>query len=248
MNQWKAEWQKIRGMSRQDARWYIWEYYKIHIMFLAIGIFFLVLIIQANFGHRQETVLAVYLVDTDITQEQAETANSVYMAKLALNPQDQQVVMDAGIQVEGGTVASLQKLLVSVAAKEVDVLLSDADITDYLMKGGALSDLSVVLPDEVLAQYRERLIYVDAAELSAWTESNRAGEAEAVVLLHQNPDGMTTPVPVAVDVTEGCEAFYGRPAEYGTVLFSVAVTTQHREASAEFLTDLLEVEGEGNEA
>ena len=62
----KAELNKIRGMSRSDALWYIWEYYKYYMMGLMIILFFVVLVIQSNVANRIETVLSVDLVDVGI--------------------------------------------------------------------------------------------------------------------------------------------------------------------------------------
>ena len=71
MGKLRTEWNKIRGMKRRDALWYVWEYYKIHLMFLAIILFFVVLIIQANVINRQETVLSVLMADLGVEQEKA---------------------------------------------------------------------------------------------------------------------------------------------------------------------------------
>ena len=238
----KAEWNKIRGMKRRDALWYVWEYYKIHLMFLAIILFFVVLIIQANVVNRQETVLSVLLADVGVGQEEAAAFESAYAEKLALDPKRQKVSASVAT-IEGGRVAELEKLIMGVAAGEDDVLLCDADITDYLLKAGALSDLEAVLPEELLARCEGRLLYVDADALSAWTEANRAGNAEAVILLSADPADMARPVAVGVDVTAGCEAVFERPAAFGTAILSVAVTTRRQEAAAAFLSYLLEQGG-----
>ncbi len=243
MEKWKQEWRKIRAMNRRDAWWYIWEYYKIHMAFAAVILFFLVLILQANFGHRQETMLSVTLVDTGITRESAEELAAVYTKASGLDPATQKVSIDASLQVEGGTVANLQKLVMTVAAEEVDVLISDEDIIDYMLKGGALSDLQTVLPEDTLSRLSGRLVYVDADALKAWTEANRAGQAEEKILISAVKEGMTTPVPVGVDVTGFCGAVFDRPDEYGMLVFSVAVTTRRQEAAAAFLNYLEEQGG-----
>ena len=242
MDKLKQEWQKIRGMKPQERRWYIWEYYKIHLMFLAILLFFVVLIIQANVVNRQETVLSVLLADLGVEQEKAAAFESDYAEQLALEPKRQKVSASVAT-IEGGRVAELEKLIMGVAAGEHDALLCDEDITDYLLKAGALSDLEAVLPEELLARCEGRFLYVDADALAAWTEANRAGSAESVILLSGDPTGMSKPVAVGVDVTEGCVPVFSRPADFGTAIFSVAVTTRRQEAAAAFLTYLLEQGG-----
>ncbi len=239
----KSELNKIRGMSRKDALGYIWEYYKIHLMFLAIIVFFLVLIIQANVVSRQETVLSVRLVDLGVGQEQAEAFESAYAERLALDPKRQKVNATVAT-VEGGRVAELEKLIMSVAAGEDDVFLSDTEIADYLLKAGGLSDLSVVLPEELLSRCEGRLLYVDTDALAAWTEASKAGNAEEVLLLSPDASGMAHPVAVGVDVRAGCASVFDRPADFGTAVFTVSVTTRRQEAAAAFLSYLLEQGGE----
>lgn len=242
MEKLKQEWRKIRAMKRRDAWWYIWEYYKIHLMFAAIIVFFLVLILQANFGHHRETVLNVTLVDTGISQEAADGFAAACAQQWQLDPAQQKLVIDASLQVEGGTVANLQKLVMSVAASEVDLLICDTDITDYLLKGGALSDLEAVLPEEALTRLSGRLVYVDVEALSAWTEANREARAEQKILISPDRTGMAKPVPVGVDVSDLCETVFGRPAGTEPVILTIAVTTRRQEKAAAFL-ELLEAEG-----
>ena len=238
----KAEWNKIRGMSRSDALWYIWEYYKYYLMGLAIILFVIVLVIQANVANRIETVLSVDLVDVGVEQLAADDFADAYAEQLSLDPKQQKVSATVST-VEGGKVAELQKLIMRVAAGEDDVLLCDTDITDYLLKGGGLSDLEAVLPEALLSRCQGKLLYVDADALSAWTEANRAGNAEQVILLSSDPSGMSKPVAVGDDVTSGCVSVFDRPAEFGTAVFSVAVTTKHQEAASAFLAWLLDQGG-----
>ena len=238
MKKLKSEIRKMRGMKPREALDYFWTYYKIHLMFLAIIIFFAVLILQANFGKKQELVFAAMLVDTGIPQAAADSAAAGYAEWLELDGETQHVTLDASVNIEGGTVAGLQKLMVSVAAGEIDALITDLDVADYELKGGALSDLQVVLPEETLAHWHDRLLYADADALAAWVEANRAGEAEQITLLSPDPAGMARPVPVGVDITEECRRAFQRPAEYGQLIYTVAVTTRRQEESARFLTYL----------
>ena len=244
MKKLKSEIQKMRGMTPREALDYFWTYYKIHLMFLAIIIFFAVLIVQANFGKKQELVFAALLVDTGIPQAAADNAAEGYARWLELDPETQHVTLDASVQIEGGTVAGVQKLMVSVAAGEIDALITSPEIADFELKGGALSDLTAVLPEETLARYADRLLYADAEALSAWVEANRAGEAEDVALLSTDRTGMARPVPVGIDITDVCERAFARPAAYGQLIYTVAVTTRRQEESGRFL-DYLETMGGG---
>ncbi|MBR1658960.1 MAG: hypothetical protein IJ705_01415 [Oscillospiraceae bacterium] len=239
----KAELAKMRGMGFGEAVDYFFTYYKIHLLVFALGVFFLVLICQAFFGKRQELVFSAMLVNTGIPQETADAVGRAFFSREGLDGETQRVILDAGITGAGGTgradVAGLQKLLVSIAAGEVDAVLTGEDVTDYLLKGGALSDLQTVLGEEALGQYQNRLIYADAAALGAWVEANRAGTADSAPLISADPAGMAEPVPVGVDVTEACETVFGRPAEGGPLILSVAVTTRRQAECGRFL-DYLE--------
>ena len=244
-NKARAELAKMRRMPFGEAVDYFWTYYKIHVLFLAVCVFFLVLIFQAFSGAGQETALSAMLVNTGIPQSAADEAGRAYFAYAGLDAEKQRVSLDAGVNGAGGTsredVAGLQKLLVSIAAGEVDVILSPPETADYLLKGGAISDLQAVLPEDVLALYRDQLRYADAAALSAWIEANRAGEADMeALLLSDDPAGMAQPVPVGVEVTDECRRVFGRPDAQGTLVLCVAVTTPRHDACGRFLEFLKE--------
>lgn len=235
----------MRGMKPGEALDYFWTYYKIHLMFLAIIIFFLVLILQANFGKRTELVYAGMLVDAGVSQEAANRAAEEFTDYLGLDRETQQVTMDAGIYAAaGGTVADLQKLMVSVAASEVDGFLTTPELLNYLLKGGALSDLGTVLPEETLTALSDRLWYADAQALGAWSEANRAGNIQDVMLVALGSEGMAQPVPVGVAVADLCAAPFDRPAELGDLIFSVAVTTRRQSENDQFLAFLQQFGGE----
>ena len=238
MKKLKAEIRKMRAMRPGEALDYFWTYYKIHLMFVAIAVFFLVLILQANHGKRTELVFSALLVDTGISQTAADRAAAAFSVALGLDPETQEARLDTSVAVKGGTVANLETLLLQVAAGEVDVLLTDPDLADYELKGGALADLQAALDAKTLNAWADRLVYADAAALRAWNEARKTGEAEEVFLLSADPAGMETPVPVAIDVTALCAAVFGRPAELGQVLFSVAITTRQQERAGEFLAFL----------
>ncbi len=238
----KAEIRKMREMKPGEALDYFWTYYKLHLLFAAILIFFLVGVLQAAFGKKQETVFAALLVDTGVSQEAADSAAADFAAFLELDPETQRVTLDTSLTLAGGNVVSIQRLMVSVAAGELDAVLSNADATDYLLKSGDLADLREILPEETLSRCAGKLFYTDPEALSAWVEANRAGEAEDAVLLSKDPSGMANPAPVGIDVTEACAAAFDRPADYGEVIFTVAVTTGRQEEAAKFL-DYLERPG-----
>ena len=243
--EWAAERKKLRNMKPREAVSYLWSYYKIHLLLFALALFFLALIWQAYFGKKPEAVFSALLVDTGITQEAADAAARAYETYSGYDGENQVVALNAGISFRGGTVAEVQKLVLSIAAGEADAVLTDAVVADYLLKSGALADLQVILPEETLARCGGRLAYADAAALRDWSEARRNGVTDDdTVLVSTESGGMAEPVPVGVDVTAACEARLGRPAGGAPVILCAAVTTRRQEKIARFLA-FLDGQGDG---
>ena len=225
-------------MRPSAALSYIWSYYKIQLLFCAIAVFFLVLIFQAYFGKKPETVFSALLIDTGISQEAADAAAQAYAEYGSYDMEWERVVLDAGLSFRGGTVAGAQKLIVSLAAGEVDIVLTDREITDYLLKSGALSDLQTILPEEVLSGCA--LVYADAAALRSWSEARRNAGADGTsdemdeILVSSDRESMAEPVPIGVDVTRVCQTVFGRESAESVILCA-AVTTTRREEVGRFL-------------
>ena len=226
----------MRGMKPRQALDYFFAHYSLHLIIFVMAVLFLVLLIRGSIGaERREALLRGVLIAPGFSEEGTAEGTAAFAAYLSLDEETQYVEFQAVPGLSGAPAEGMQQVLSGVVARRTDVLAGDAAQVDYLLKNGAVSDLSAVLPGELLETWAGDVYYVDTQALSAWSEARKSGNEENPVLVLPSPAGMTQAVPVALDVTKGCEAVFGRHADGGAVLLCVSVSTDRLDAAAAFL-------------
>lgn len=59
---------------------------------------------------------------------------------------------------------SLEKSMAVISTGELDVIVGDAATLDYFARSECLHDITTVLPDDLLAQFEDRLYYAESGE------------------------------------------------------------------------------------
>ena len=220
----------MKGMKPGQVVAHLWEYYRFHLLVLALVLFFAIGLGKAMFGKKPETVFSAVLVNVGGVEEEACQALETQLADLLeLDPETQLVDLRTVTVMPDNALVSLQSLMLQVVSGETDLFLCTGDIANYLLKSGAVSDLGSVLSAETLDRYGDKLIYADAEELTAWTEASQSGSAPEVDLLHSTPEGLVQPVAVAIEMTEQWQAVLGGMRSDGPLYGAVAVTTDRQE-------------------
>ena len=228
----------MKGMSFSQKLDHLWTYYRFHILGLVLFLVIAGAILHAAFGPHRETVFSVMLVDAGGDEAVvAETFDS-FLSSLDLDEKTQAASYTTASVLGDNGVQSLQMLVMNVISGEVDAFFCRRDVANYLLKSGALCDLQEIMPQEVMAAWADRLIYVDAAALAKWTEASNEGDFTDADLLLESPEGLEQPVAVAFDVTEACVAAFGRSVDEGALYFAPSVTTVHEDVLVRFLNTL----------
>ena len=66
---------------------------------------------------------------------------------------------DAADNMTGYGYVDLEKSMAVIAAKELDVLVGDQSAFDYYCKSEVFSDITTVLPDDLMEQFKDKLYY-----------------------------------------------------------------------------------------
>ena len=153
---------KLKGQGLKAHLSYFWDYYRIHtivIILVVIGIFS---VAKTMLESKDTIMYAVFLNCTEAP--------------------DQEVIFDefadyAGIEKDGNTLYidnslvmsstgdsttdmySQQKLVVLLAAAELDVFAADIETTEKYAAIGNFYDLSTILPKEFLAAHQDEILY-----------------------------------------------------------------------------------------
>lgn len=160
----KNERKKLSTMSLRDKLWYIWEYYKFHI--IGIVVFFTVAISIGNTVVKNNYETAFYCAI--INARSAAEANTDYLEKgfkeyLQVDEKTQ-VIIDSSLQVsyenpnEMGY-AVMAKITALIASKELDAMITDTDNIEHYAAAGGFVDLEQFLPADTLALVKEHLYY-----------------------------------------------------------------------------------------
>lgn len=159
-----VEKEKLKQMSRKDKIWYIWEYYKIHMLGVLILIAVIYTIGSGIYRSTFDTELyCLYLnnrsgeeLNTDIltvdfheymgfTEKQLITTESSFISY--------------GEDTTELSYASMAKVSALVASKELDIMIGDTENFEHYATLGGSTDLEAELPADVLELVKDSLCY-----------------------------------------------------------------------------------------
>ncbi len=160
----KSEREKLRAMSGRDRLWYIWAYYKFHMLGVLIAIGVIWGIGTAMYQKSFDTALyCVYLNNRSETELDTAPLEQDFAEYLGLGAKElistESTYISYGEDATEFSYASMAKITALVAAKELDIIIGDRENTEHYASMNGLSDLTEELPPETLDLVREHLIY-----------------------------------------------------------------------------------------
>lgn len=177
----RRERQKLKEMSLSDKIWYIWEYYKFHI----IGVFLVILVISivATSVHNASIDPGIYCVVINNRSSQ-ELDTSVleqdFYEHMGFGEKQpvyaESMFITYGDQATEYSYAAMAKLSALIASKDLDIIIGDRENIDHYTSMDGLADLEQFLPQDVLAAAEDRLIYAaDSSGQSVATSIDISG-------------------------------------------------------------------------
>ena len=154
-NEAREEQAKLKKMSFRDKLWYIWEYYKIHMLIGCVILFFLYAL-GTIFYQKIFTSQLFFIVMNDRSGSEAdyEGLANEFKTRMGYGKKDK-VEVDSSLYIsfEESTsqldYASLAKVTAIVASKDLDVLISDSPAVEHYASNGAFLNLEEVLPADL---------------------------------------------------------------------------------------------------
>lgn len=159
----REEFKKLKHMSLKDRLWYIWAYYKFHMLVLVFAGMLLSVIATSVYRQTLTTRLAVAVINN----RSLETENIDFLETRlneVLNCGKKDILeINNGLYLTPGEDASqlgyatMAKLTALVASKALDVVIADKEVIDYYQESGMFYDLTELLTPEQLALAGDRL-------------------------------------------------------------------------------------------
>lgn len=157
------ELKKLKGMSLKDRLWYIWAYYKFHMVVLAFAVMLLSVIATSVYRQTLTTRLAVAVINNrSLETENMELFETRLREILSCGKKDileinNGLYLDPGKDASQLGYATMAKITALVASKALDVVIADKEVIDYYEKSGMFYDLTELLTPEQLAAAGDRL-------------------------------------------------------------------------------------------
>lgn len=137
--------------GRQKIR-YIWDYYKLLIAILCIGVYIAGFVIHRQVTHK-DAVLYTALVNVAAGEDFTGQISEGFLSSQDIDRAQNQCELYTGLYLTKNTsseytYASRVKILGSISAKKLDVVLMDREAFDAFAEEGYLANLDTLLPEE----------------------------------------------------------------------------------------------------
>lgn len=161
---WKEETGKLSKMRFRDKLWYIWEYYKLHMLgILMIGI--VIYIVGLSIHNRGITnVLYGGIINDYVTDDSLKGLTDEFKERYALDPKKQTVTMDASFYISMDqqsemSMSASTKLTVLIASQSLDFTISDPAVFENNAALDSYLDLETFLPEDMKSRLSEYYVY-----------------------------------------------------------------------------------------
>ena len=257
----RAERKKLKGKGLKANLEYFWDYYKIHTIVAIFAIILLAILIR---DIRNNKPYGFYAMMLNCGASEAQTAMEDEFAPIAgIDTTTYDCLIDTTSSFHTQTfdeltVATSQKIMAVMSAKELDVIAADIPTMLFYANQETFLDLRTVYSEEELQSLSDRLIYVDQAyldylaseEYQTYISTGEFDENNKFAVMadnynktlsydEQSPDTMEQPVPIAIKLT-GSQVIDKYGLYYGQeCAVAVVINSQHTDVDMKYIDYLL---------
>lgn len=205
MDEFKEEREALKHGTPKQKFAYFLDYYKWHVVAaLAITGFAGSLIYQAV-TRKEDAFFAAMVNIYEMASSEEHIQGFAEYAGIDLD--EYNVVFDTSIRIDNSsmtqdTIASTQKLMVFIAASELDVIMADEAVIDQYAYNDSFYDIRDVLTDEQIQKYEPCFFYMDQAVAEAVSAAQDDPDYDySQAPAHpdpRKPEMMEKPVPVGI--------------------------------------------------
>lgn len=241
MDEFKEERKALKNGTPKQKLQYFWYYYKWYV-FAGIAVIALsTSLIYQIATKKEEAFYAILLNSTELAP--APQYNQGFLDHAGIDMDKYDALFDSSLfistmSMDETTMASQQKLMVYIAAAQIDVIAGGTEIFEQYAYNDNFYDLRELFDEEKLAAYEPYFYYIDKAVAAKREEAAYNLDMESVPETPDptRPELMEEPVPVAlfVDECQGLmDSYYFSSGE--RVVLGVVVNTKRPELSVEYI-------------
>ena len=159
---------KLKDAPFEEKVAYFKEYYLKTTIAIIIGVIFVGYLAYSMLTAPTDTAFAAYFYND--TGDSSNTGLiDGFVEYMDIDTKKHEAYIDATMNyVPNGTdydaYMSLEKSMAIISTSELDVIVGDSDTIDYFTKAECLHDITTILPDDLLTQYRDKLYYAESGE------------------------------------------------------------------------------------
>ncbi len=246
MDEFKEEREALKNGTPKEKLAYFWYYYKWHVIGTIIAIIAVASLIH-NYVTQKDIALYTVVLNSADQYTSKEYAQKV-AEHLAIDTQEYEVFFDTSMYIDFTkmdevTTASTQKMMVYIAACELDCIVTDTASLQHYSYNDTFYDLREILSAEQLEKYEPYFYYIDRKVLEEKQAAYEAMDDTYIAEYPQdpsNPETMAEPVPVGIYVDK-CDDFKDNFLfQKDDIVFSIFCNSPHLDLTLDYLDYVFE--------
>lgn len=164
-----TEREKLCAMSRKDKIWYIFTYYKFHMLAVCIGVILLYTAgITAYRMSFHSALHCIYINSRSEEETNLAPMEDGFAAWKELGKKEKVYVetsfISYGEEATEYSIANLEKISALVSAGDLDVMIGDKENIDHFAQAGGFLDLEEVMPESFVTAHMNRFYYTEGPD------------------------------------------------------------------------------------
>lgn len=248
MDEFREEREALKNADIKTKWQYFLDYYKWWVVGIAAALAFVISMIHSALTAKDNALFG-YFLNTYANEENTTPFITGFAETAGIDLKEYEIMLDSTLQYNNtgsydeSTYTSSQKIMVTIAAADVDFLAADEEAFEYYGTTDTFHDLRDIYTEEELEKYKDYLYYVDMDVIREKEAVIEAGNFEGYttpVYDHLAPEDMADPVPIGFCIQDSpklAETYYFRS---GNVPLGIVVNTQRLDAAKQFVEYLFE--------
>ncbi len=248
MDEFREEREAMKQKSFKERLLYFCDYYKWHVIGGVALLAFAISIIYSVTTRKEWAFYGAFINSYQTPQYNAFREDFAAYAEIDLKKFD--VLLDTNIYItdsvfDPGNVDTMERLMVYIAAGDMDVMASGPSIINRYAYYDTFLDLRQLLPPEMQTQLEPYYYYMDMAlaeEFDKLQQNGETGDVPPYPANPSDPESMENPVPVGLYIQD-CpriqEAFVFQEDD---VILGVAGNATGTDAILAFISMIFEIE------
>ena len=248
MDEFREEREALKNADLKTKWKYFLDYYKWWAIGIAAVLAFVISMIYYAVTSK-DNALSGYFLNTYAIEENTPSFITGFAETAGIDLKEYEIMLDSSLKYDStnvydqNTYATSQKIMVTIAAGDVDFIVADEESFEYYGTTDTFHDLRDIYTEEELEKFKDYLYYVDMdviREKEAVIEAGNFRNYIAPVYDHLAPEEMTDPVPIGFCIQDSPKlagTYYFRS---GNVPLGIVVTTQRLDTVKQFVEYLFE--------